>query len=493
MFARPKPAPFAVSLLSHGIILGWVASGPAHEEPKSLYAQAIAPHASKLIWYNFRQKLPDVSPAAPHTPAKPPRADVKIASQEIVAAPPKAPRARQFVWQPAPKLELHTDLRSPNVLAIHVVRPEPPPKPKLFVPPPKTAPPTAQAPTLAAPPEIQSARNVNGASRLALIQPAKAPPRTFVAPQSVRPLNKPAALPEAPPAVAAAAVSAMAAPVALSGNAPRPVPRTFVQPVQGAKTGPHASPLPEPPALRESAVSMAIVGLNPTATVPAPAPEGARAAQLSAAPQIRNTDGQVHPVDSALLSVPDLLVHSGVPDTKPTLTARASPTSVENLRAALRSTLPATTIAGPHPTAVRVSSPPDPLWNGRDAYAVAIQMPNITSYTGSWMIWFAERGEPSGTAAVLTPPVPLRKVDPKYYPAEMADRVEGKVLLAAVLRKDGSLDSILVLRHVDERLDQSAQDALDKWQFQPALRNGEPVDVDLLIEIPFRLAPKVPK
>jgi TonB family protein len=75
----------------------------------------------------------------------------------------------------------------------------------------------------------------------------------------------------------------------------------------------------------------------------------------------------------------------------------------------------------------------------------------------------------------------------------MADRVEGKVLLAAVLRKDGRVDSILVLRHVDERLDQSAQDALDKWQFQPALRDGEPVDVDLLIEIPFRLAPKVPK
>jgi TonB family protein len=159
----------------------------------------------------------------------------------------------------------------------------------------------------------------------------------------------------------------------------------------------------------------------------------------------------------------------------------------------MRGSLPTATIAGPHPAAVRVSSPPDPLWNGRDTYAIAIQMPNITSYTGSWMIWFAERGEPSGTAAVLSPPVPLRKVDPKYYPAEMADRVEGKVLLAAVLRKDGRVDSILVLRHVDERLDQSAQDALDKWQFQPALRDGEPVDVDLLIEIPFRLAPKVPK
>src|ERR1039458_6962720 len=54
MFARPRPAPFAVSLLTHGLILAWVASGPVREEPKSLYAQAIAPHASKLVWYNVR-------------------------------------------------------------------------------------------------------------------------------------------------------------------------------------------------------------------------------------------------------------------------------------------------------------------------------------------------------------------------------------------------------------------------------------------------------
>lgn len=493
MFARPRPAPFAVSLLTHGVILAWVSSGPVREEPKSLYAQAIAPHASKLIWYNFRQKLPDVSPATARAPAKPPRADVKIAAQEIVAASPKAPRARQFVWQPVPKLELHTELRSPNVLAVHAVRPEPPPKPKLFVPPPKTPPPTAQAPTLAAPPEIQSARNVNGVSKLVVMQPAKAPPRTFVAPQAVRPVDKPAPmLPEAPPTVAAAANPTMAAPLALGKAVTQPIPRTFVQPAQGTKPSPRASPLPEPPALPESAVSVAVVGLNPTANTPPSAP-GSRNAQFSAGPQPRNTDGQAGPVDGAILTVPGLLVRSGVPDTKPTLMARASPTSAENLRAAMRGSLPTATIAGPHPAAVRVSSPPDPLWNGRDTYVIAIQMPNITSYTGSWMIWFAERGEPSGTAAVLSPPVPLRKVDPKYYPAEMADRVEGKVLLAAVLRKDGRVDSILVLRHVDERLDQSAQDALDKWQFQPALRDGEPVDVDLLIEIPFRLAPKVPK
>ena len=150
MFARPRPAPFAVSLLTHGLILAWLTAGPVREEPKSLYAQAIAPHASKLVWYNFREKLPDVSPTAARKSAKPPRADVKLA-QEILAAAVKARRARQFVWQPAPKLELRTDLQSPNVLAIRAPHLEPPPKPKMFVPPPVAPAPTGEAPMLALP------------------------------------------------------------------------------------------------------------------------------------------------------------------------------------------------------------------------------------------------------------------------------------------------------------------------------------------------------
>ena len=159
------------------------------------------------------------------------------------------------------------------------------------------------------------------------------------------------------------------------------------------------------------------------------------------------------------------------------------------MRAALRSSLPATSIAGPHPAAIRVSSAPDPLWSGRDTYAMSVQMPNITSYTGSWLIWFAERRGDSAVGGVLTAPVPLHKVDPKYFPAAMADRVEGKVRLAAVIRKNGRVDSVRLLQHLDDRLDQSAQDAIDQWRFEPALRNGQPVDVDALIEIPFRLAP----
>jgi hypothetical protein len=49
-----------------------------------------------------------------------------------------------------------------------------------------------------------------------------------------------------------------------------------------------------------------------------------------------------------------------------------------------------------------------------------------------------------------------------------------------------------VVRGADERLVQAARDALAKWEFYPATRHGAPVEVDVLVEIPFTLAPPVP-
>ena len=61
----------------------------------------------------------------------------------------------------------------------------------------------------------------------------------------------------------------------------------------------------------------------------------------------------------------------------------------------------------------------------------------------------------------------------------------------AVIRQDGHVESVHLLKHLDLRLDQSAEDALAKWVFEPALRNGIPMDVEAVFEIPFHLAPKL--
>ena len=90
-------------------------------------------------------------------------------------------------------------------------------------------------------------------------------------------------------------------------------------------------------------------------------------------------------------------------------------------------------------------------------------------------------------------PVPLRKVDPKYIASAAAEGVAGKVRLFGVIRKDGHVGDIVLLKSLDDRLDRSATEALGKWLFEPALRNGVPVDVDAVFEIPFQLAPKPAK
>ena len=107
-------------------------------------------------------------------------------------------------------------------------------------------------------------------------------------------------------------------------------------------------------------------------------------------------------------------------------------------------------------------------------------------------MWFAERTPqgPRGPGG-LHPPVPLHKVDPRYHPAAISERVEGKVQIAGVIRTDGRVELLRILKSVDARLDQSAEEALLKWEFEPAKRNGNPVEVDVVAEIPFLLAPQV--
>src|SRR5581483_6761228 len=195
------------------------------------------------------------------------------------------------------------------------------------------------------------------------------------------------------------------------------------------------------------------------------------------------------------LTVPGLLIQGAPKEERPTLLATLqAPTSPANLAAAARSvpvSAPPAVIEGP---AQRATTVPDPRLSGRLVYTIAIQMPNITSFSGSWIVWFAE-SEPlrDQTASTIRAPAPLRKVDPKYVPAAADEKVEGKVRLAAVIRKDGRVEHVELLQHLDERLDQSSEEALVKWEFEPARRNGIPIEVDAVFEIPFHIAPKVPK
>lgn len=149
--------------------------------------------------------------------------------------------------------------------------------------------------------------------------------------------------------------------------------------------------------------------------------------------------------------------------------------------------------APPNFTALPPGAKPEAIFGPKRVYTLYVNMPNLNSVTGSWILNFSElRTDVSGPRAApsgeLAGPVPLRKVDPKYPPTLINERVEGEVILYAVIRRDGSVDSIQLVRGIDERLDANAMQALAQWKFRPAARGGAPVELEAVVHIPFRFA-----
>ena len=143
----------------------------------------------------------------------------------------------------------------------------------------------------------------------------------------------------------------------------------------------------------------------------------------------------------------------------------------------------------PNFTALPPGAKPEQIFESKKIYKMQIDMPNLNSATGSWILSFTElranRDAPHATSPDLSAPSPVRKVDPKYPPTLINEHVEGEVVLYAVIRRDGSVDSIQLVRGLDEELDKNAMDALSRWKFRPATRQGEPVDLEAIIHIPF--------
>ena len=143
----------------------------------------------------------------------------------------------------------------------------------------------------------------------------------------------------------------------------------------------------------------------------------------------------------------------------------------------------------PNFAALPPGAKPEQIFESKKIYKMQIEMPNLNSATGSWILNFAElRTNPDAPrvpSTDLNGPTPIRKVDPKYPPTLINEHVEGEVVLYAVIRRDGSVDSIQLVRGVDEELDKNAMNALSQWKFRPATRQGEPVELEAIIHIPF--------
>ena len=136
---------------------------------------------------------------------------------------------------------------------------------------------------------------------------------------------------------------------------------------------------------------------------------------------------------------------------------------------------------------------PEAVFAYKRVYTLNVNMPNLNSATGSWILNFSELGTGGENrhhgeqSAEISGPVPVQKVDPKYPPTLITERVAGEVILYAVIRRDGSVDSIQLVRGIDEQLDANAIRALRQWKFRPGAKEGIPIELEAIVHIPFRL------
>ena len=91
---------------------------------------------------------------------------------------------------------------------------------------------------------------------------------------------------------------------------------------------------------------------------------------------------------------------------------------------------------------------------------------------------------PPGTNSA---PVPIRTTNPEYTEEARNAKIEGAVLVEAVIDEKGVPTEPKVVRTLDKGLDQKALEAVRQWRFKPGLKDGTPVAVTVKIEVNFRL------
>jgi TonB family protein len=476
-----------------------------------------------IIHYQLSEYLPPVNPArtGDEIPVRnyEQSADPEYSPQKIISVNPDHNSTRQTIVQPDPVLLQH-DVPLPNLMA--------------WTPIPGTAPlaarhlfaglPASAAQVVAPPQEAATSRLVfplppqpevvapaaKVASRTAFEIPAPAgpvvvPPAEAAAIRDSNRLQIPAMAPPQVAGPASGIASAHKLAPALPANQPEVVApaqqsrqrdlRSMGMPEQSAAAVPPAQPVASG-AGREAAREMGqLLALNarPVApTGPLNVPGGNRNGEFttgpeghvgaSAAPEIRTGDAAraeaAGGTKAADVTAPSR-VYVAPPPGKISADTVASAPAAPPPRAAE----PAT--GADVPAVERIETQ---VFGGRKRYSLRLNMPNLTSATGSWIIRFAElKAEDASPPGEISSPEPVRKVDPLYPAALVHDRVEGVVILHAIIRSDGSVGDVRVLEGFNDQLDANARTALEQWRFRPGTRNGVPVDVEAVVRVPFRV------
>ena len=135
-----------------------------------------------------------------------------------------------------------------------------------------------------------------------------------------------------------------------------------------------------------------------------------------------------------------------------------------------------------HESTAKLTDLENHILGGRRSYTLVVNMPNLNVPVGSWIIRYVDRKQ-GAAAEPITAPEVIRKTDPAY-PSEVF--VHGVVVLTAVIRSDGTVSDVAVVQSLYPELDRNAAEALSRWVFRPALKDGEPIELEAVITVPFR-------
>ena len=79
--------------------------------------------------------------------------------------------------------------------------------------------------------------------------------------------------------------------------------------------------------------------------------------------------------------------------------------------------------------------------------------------------------------------------NPAYPKEARAKKIQGTVVLDAIIGKDGTIENLHVVKSPAESLSKSALDAVRTWRYQPYHLNGEPVEVQTTVKVVYNLEP----
>ena len=446
-----------------------------------------------VVYYTPSEYLPPLDTrraSSAHTE----KADPEISAQPIISVPPEAENHAQTIVTP-PKIRLRRDIPLPNTEAWSE----------------KPAQPIAPAPVVLA----------SAISRLAprMERSVIAPPPEVDASQKSMLAPQPSVI-APPPALEATSKRSFGELTIGHSAIIAPAPQLSLDEQRAVSGGRStamrsAQVIAPPPSLRaaggsRTAESMIALNLHPAVGAPPEPVAGNRRGSFAATPEghhgASGTPGSYAGASAGDAStvgknnganLPTGLYIGKTTNPASTVAGNLAPSLSSNtVNPHLLAGMRRPTLSGTTPQSdVKLSEAERAVFGDRKIYSMTLNMPNLNSAGGSWVIHFAALKSEStaaissggeGTSSNLSSPVATLKVDPAYPLELMKQNVSGTVILHAVILADGTIGRVRVLRSIDDRLDQFASEAIAKWQFQPAMKNGAPVAVEATFWIPFR-------